>query len=93
MKKIILSIAIAASLFAVITGCAKEENKVYLESTTKPTLSATNVALMLSFANKDNPLTTLNWTNPNYRTNTGITSNTVVYLLEMDKLGNVFAHE
>lgn len=90
MKNIFLTAGVLISLFAAITGCVKEENKVFLESTTKPILSATNVALSLSFANKDNPLTTVNWTNPNYRTNTGITSNTVVYLLEMDRLGNNF---
>ena len=31
MKKVLLSVAVFASIFATITGCVKEENKVFLE--------------------------------------------------------------
>lgn len=46
----------------------------------------------MAYANRDLPAVTLNWTNPEYRLNTGPNSQTVTYLLEIDTLGANFTN-
>ena len=77
---------------AIMLSCKKDENKVYFEGGTNPVLSASSTAaLVLLKANKDNPALTFNWTNPNYQFNTGNSSQTVSYILQVDTAGANFA--
>lgn len=92
MKKIVKQLFFLSLLVAVFASCKKDENKVYFEGGTNPVLtsSVTTASLPLAFANKDQVALTLNWTNPNYKMNTGISSQDVNYQIEIDTTGANF---
>lgn len=74
-------------------SCKKDENKVYFEGGTNPVLTAsTTAAMVLDKANKDNPAVTFSWTNPNYQFNTGNSSQSVNYILQVDTTGANFTN-
>lgn len=78
---------------AIILSCKKDENKVYFEGGTPPLLTASSVTpMVLLIANKDNPAITFSWTNPNYRFNTGVSSQNVTYILQVDTAGANFTN-
>jgi hypothetical protein len=85
----------ASFLAAVLFSCKKDENRVYFEGGTKPVLKAvTNSGtstLNMSFATRDEEALRLSWNNPEYQFNTGVSSQNVTYILEVDKVGNNFA--
>ncbi len=84
--KSLLFLLVAASFFS----CEKDENQVVFEGGTAPVLTASATTIPLSFVNKDLPAITLNWTNPDYRFNTGVSSQDVTYTLEIDTTGANF---
>ncbi len=91
MKNIIKSIlflVVATGLFS----CEKDENQVVFEGGTAPALSASALVIPLSFANKDMPAITFNWSNPNYKFSTGLSSQDVSYLMEIDTVGSNFTN-
>ena len=92
MKKIIQQLFFLSLLIVLFTSCKKDENKVYFEGGTNPVLttSITTATLPLSFANKDKQAVTLSWTNPNYKMNTGVSSQDVSYQIEIDTTGANF---
>ncbi|MFN8244071.1 MAG: SusE domain-containing protein [Ferruginibacter sp.] len=86
--KLLFSTIFAAG---ILTSCKKDENKVFFEGGTPPVLTASSTApLVLLSANKDQPAVTFTWTNPNYQFNTGISSQDVTYILQMDTTGANF---
>lgn len=88
--KILLS-----SLFLVVafSSCEKDENKNFYEGGTAPVLTASRTTTIpLSFATKDAEAIKLNWTNPDYRFTTGISSQSVSYLIEIDTAGANFTN-
>lgn len=85
MKNIIQKSLYAAMLVLLAVSCKKEENKIYFEGGTAPVLSATSANIpTLSIATKANQALALKWTNPNYNFTTGISSQDVTYLLQID---------
>lgn len=77
----------------ILPACKKDENKVYYQGGTAPSLTASNVSpMVLLIINKDNPAITFNWTNPNYQFNTGISSQNVTYILQVDTTGSNFTN-
>ncbi|HEX6915292.1 MAG TPA: SusE domain-containing protein [Chitinophagaceae bacterium] len=83
------------SLLAVfmIAGCEKDENQVIFQGGTAPVLTASSTAsLVLVPANAGNPAVKFSWTNPNYRFNTGISSQDVNYYLQVDTTGANFTN-
>jgi hypothetical protein len=84
--KSLLFLVLAASLFS----CKKDENRVVYDGGTNPLLTASSTTIPLSFINKDLPAITLNWTNPNYKFNTGLSSQDVTYTIEIDTTGSNF---
>lgn len=91
MKNIIKSIlflVVATGLFS----CEKDENQVVFEGGTAPALSASATVIPLSFVNRDLPAITFNWTNPNYKFSTGLSSQDVSYLMEIDTVGSNFTN-
>jgi len=84
------------SLFVILVGiffsCTKDENQVLFEGGTAPVLSASASNIPLSFANKDLTAVTLRWTNPDYKFNTGVNSQDVNYLIEIDTVGANFTN-
>lgn len=91
MKNILKSflfLVVAAGLFS----CEKDENQVVFEGGTTPSLSASATTIPLSFANRDLPAITFNWSNPNYKFSTGLSSQDVSYLMEIDVAGSNFSN-
>jgi hypothetical protein len=73
-------------------SCSKDENKIYFEGGTAPVLTANKTAITLSFLTKANEAVTFSWTNPNYSFTTGISSQNVSYVLEIDTTGANFTN-
>jgi hypothetical protein len=91
MKNIFKHLSIASAALLVLAGCSKEENKVYLQGGNTPVLSASTAAVRLTSPTENETAVTFNWTNPEYKFNTGISSHDVSYTLEMDTLGANFS--
>lgn len=68
----------------IFWSCKKDENKIYYQGGTAPVLTASATALTLSYANAANEAINLKWTNPGYSFTTGINSQDVNYLVEID---------
>ena len=94
MKKIVKQLFFLTLLVALFASCKKDENKVYFQGGTSPVLtgSVASDTLPLSYINKDNEGLKLNWTNPNFQFNTGISSQDVTYQIEIDTSGANFTN-
>lgn len=91
MKNILKSLGIIFFSAVLITACKKEENKVFFKGGTAPVLTASSTAdVVLLRANADNPAVVFSWTNPDYRLTTGISSQDVTYILQIDTAGKSF---
>jgi starch-binding outer membrane protein SusE/F len=77
-------------LFAGAVSCKKVENKVYLEESKVPQLTASTTAVRLEEGEEANSAIRMNWTNPDYKLNTGVLSQDVSYLIEIDTVGSNF---
>jgi len=78
---------------AVLLACKKDENKVYYQGGTNPVLTASSTAaLVLLPGNATQTALTFSWTNPNYQFNTGISSQNVTYILQIDSTGSNFTN-
>lgn len=91
--KNILKLISGAFLFAMVfSSCKKDENQVVFEGGTAVVFSSSTTApQVLLKSNKDNLALVLNWTNPNYMFNTGISSQDVTYILQIDTAGKNFS--
>lgn len=91
MKRIFKLSAFALLAALLIASCKKEENKVVYEGGTAPALTAASTAsVVLLKVNETNTINTFNWTNPNYSFNTGVSSQDVIYTLQLDTAGANF---
>lgn len=88
VTKLFLSILAMVTLFS----CQKADNKISYTGGTNPVLTASTSAIPLTFATKDNPAVTFSWTNPNYMFSTGLSSQDVSYLIEIDTTGANFTN-
>lgn len=88
ISKLLLFSTIALSM---LWSCKKDEHKIYFEGGTAPGLSASSTAPMtLLIGNSANTAIRFNWTNPTYKFTTGISSQDVNYILEVDTVGANF---
>ena len=79
-------------LVAAVSSCKKEETKIFFEGGTAPVLTPSTTTIPpLSIATKGNDALALTWTNPNYRFTTGVNSQDVSYILQIDKAGANFS--
>lgn len=92
MKKISKLMFLSSLLAIVFWSCKKDENKIYYNGGTAPVLSASTTAVSLSYANAANEAVKFNWTNPNYQFTTGLSSQSVNYVLEIDTTGANFTN-
>jgi len=94
MKKIVKQLLFLSLLVALFASCKKDENKVYYQGGTAPVLTSSVISsdLPLSFANRDKEALKLWWTNPEYKFNTGISSQDVNYKIEIDNAGANFTN-
>jgi starch-binding outer membrane protein SusE/F len=84
-----------SSMFLAVTffSCKKDEIKIFYEGGTAPVLKASSTSpMVLNVANRNNTALTLNWTNPGYRFTTGVSSQDVTYILQMDTTGSNFTN-
>lgn len=92
MKNINKIVFFFLSLTALVWSCSKDENKVYFEGGTAPVLTASSTEIPLSFATSTDEAITFSWLNPNYKFNTGVSSQNVSYVLEIDTTGANFTN-
>lgn len=91
MKNIIKNMFLFAMLTMLAWSCSKDEKKIYYEGGTAPVLEATATDLVLTDATKTEEAVTFSWTNPNYMFTTGVSSQNVYYILEIDTVGANFS--
>jgi len=78
---------------ATVLSCKKDEHKIFFEGGSSPVLSASSTsALVLTAANKDNQAIKFSWTNPDYQFTTGVSSQDVTYVLQVDTAGANFTN-
>ena len=83
---------VVLSFLLVLVACKKDEHKIYLESSTAPVLTASTAGpVVLIQADATKPAISFNWTNPDYRFTTGISSQDVTYVLQIDTVGKNFS--
>lgn len=77
----------------VMLSCKKDENQVFFQGGTNPVLTVSSTAnLFLDSTKKNTIALTFYWTNPNYQFNTGISSQNVSYILQVDTTGSKFTN-
>lgn len=87
IMKLLLGLFFTAAFF---TSCKKDEHKNYFLGGTAPLLSADKTVISLSFGTSTEEAVKLSWTNPNYQFTTGVSSQSVSYLVEIDTTGSNF---
>ena len=93
MKKIFKQLFFLSLLVTLFASCKKDENKDFYEGGTAPVLTASATGpLVLLIANRNNPAITFNWTNPDYKFTTGLSSQDVFYTLQFDTTGSGFTN-
>lgn len=91
--KIISKLVFLSLLVFVFSACEKDENRIYFEGGTAPVLtSSTSAPLVLTGTNGANTALKLSWTNPAYRFTTGVSSQNVTYILQVDTVGANFTN-
>lgn len=93
MKKIINKIFLIGMMAISFASCKKDENQITFEGGTNPVLTADRQGqLPLAFLTQDQVAVKLSWTNPEYRFTTGVSSQDVTYLVEIDTVGSNFTN-
>ncbi|HLK30259.1 MAG TPA: SusE domain-containing protein [Puia sp.] len=92
LYKIKISSALILLATLMLWSCKKDEAKVYYLGGTNPVLTASTNALDLAYANADQTAVVFSWTNPDYKFTTGVSSQDVTYLLEIDTTGSNFTN-
>lgn len=93
MKNIIKLLSGTVLTAVIMLSCKKDENKVYFQGGTNPVLSVSSTAnLFLDSTKKNTIALTFNWTNPDYYFNTGISSQNVSYVFQVDTTGSNFTN-
>jgi hypothetical protein len=91
MKNIFRYVLPALTLAIVFASCKKDEKRVVFEGGTAPVLTASAAGpFVLLQPERDKPAVTLKWTNPDYKFNTGVSSQDVTYTLQIDTAGSNF---
>lgn len=90
--KNIFKTSLVLMLVGLFFSCKKDENQVVFQGGKAPVLTASTSNIPLSFINKDQQAITLKWTNPDYNFTTGLSSQDVNYLIEVDTVGANFTN-
>lgn len=93
MKTIFSKLFFLGAALSLLQACTKDQAQEFYEGGTAPALTA-NVSsnIPLQFANADKEAIKLSWTNPNYQFASGISSQDVSYLMEIDTTGANFTN-
>lgn len=88
MKNLIKICSFLLLLSIAVAGCKKDENKVVFQNGTAPVATSSLAgSVVLEKAKKDVELLRLSWTNPGYSFNTGVSSQDVLYAIQVDTVG------
>ncbi len=94
MKRYLNNLLFATLAVVMLASCEKDENKIFFQGGTNPVLKASSTsAMVLLPANASNQAIKFEWTNPEYRFNTGISSQDVIYFLQADTTGSNFTYK
>ncbi len=75
----------------LILGCEKDETKLVFSGGTAPSLTASSTDIVMSPADTNNTVLTLNWTDPNYTVDGSRSTHNVNYTVSFDLASNDFA--
>lgn len=95
MKKIFKQLLFLSLIMSVFASCKKDEYKTfYLGASPNIVLNASNYTdPTVLYKNLTlNDVLTLNWNNPEYKFNTGPSSQDVIYLIQVDTVGSNFTN-
>lgn len=93
MNKYIINLLLISGVVVAFAACKKEENRVIFEGGTAPVLTASSTTpLIFVKDDAEKNAVTLNWTNPDYMFNTGLSSQNVTYTVEIDTVGSNFTN-
>ena len=93
MKTIFAKLLLFGIAVALFASCKKDDAIDTFQGGTAPVLTASVTGnIPLSYATANNTAFTLNWTNPNYMFTSGISSQNVSYLIEIDTTGSNFTN-
>ncbi|GAC1440684.1 MAG: hypothetical protein NVSMB63_07440 [Sediminibacterium sp.] len=93
MKTLLSKLFLIGASAVLFGSCKKDEARESFLGGTAPALTASvSNTIPLSYANASNEAFTLSWTNPNYQFASGISSQDVSYLLEIDTAGANFTN-
>lgn len=90
MKRYFNFFAMFAVLAITVSSCKKDEKQVFFEGGKAPELTnmTANIDSILLRPNRNNVFASIVWTNPDYRFTTGISSQNVTYLLQVDTVSD-----
>lgn len=92
MKNIIKLLSTVLMVAFLFVACKKQITDIQYLGGKAPALTSTTLSSnVLVIANKANTAITFTWTNPDYQFSTGISSQDVVYTLQVDTTGANFA--
>src|SRR3954454_16625073 len=89
MKNTYNSLLLIIGGIMIFAACKKFDTLPYYEKGTAPVLSASTTTITSAPADSASTALTLNWTNPNYATD----SATQKFVIEIDSTGRNFVHE
>ena len=93
MKKLFKNLFFIGMGVALFASCKKDENIDFFTGGSVPVLtSSASGTIALSTTTQTNTAVSFAWTNPNYKFTTGVSSQSVSYLLEIDTLGANFTN-
>ncbi len=93
MKTLLKKLFFIGMGVAFFASCKKDQTIDYFNGGTAPVLTASlSGSIPLSNATQSNVAVTFSWTNPAYLFTTGVSSQNVSYLLEIDTLGANFTN-
>jgi hypothetical protein len=91
MKNVFKYLLGAFTLLVVFASCKKDENQIVFEGGTAPVLTSSSAATRtLVMADSIKAGVKFVWTNPDYKFTTGVSSQDVTYVLEVDTAGTNF---
>jgi hypothetical protein len=93
MKNILNLLPGSFFIMVILLSCKKDENKIFFEGGTAPVLTASSTsAMVLDSVFKNSQAIKFDWTNPDYKFTTGISSQDVTYVLQVDTSGANFTN-
>ncbi|MBS1628241.1 MAG: SusE domain-containing protein [Bacteroidetes bacterium] len=93
MKKLLTSLLLLSTAASMLWSCQKDQAMEVYQGGTAPVLSASvSTTIPLAYSTASNEAVKLSWTNPAYQFASGVSSQDVSYLMEIDTSGANFTN-